>query len=221
MPRGVSKDAEHFRKVLDEGVLLVDGEVDGSIDVGAGKDEPVWVGIIVDVTGYGPHVGAIYAMQNRYHGNADEPLQEAEELLENWKHEHEADYYKELERDARAKHPGLSDEKFWDKYGHEVDAAFRETFDGWSFKLDPREFGEAIRGTEATKYISTHDSHAERHEELLEKLKELLAFCARYEDEIPPKEVKERSERIMRLLVSEDLDAAEREIDSLDKLSRA
>jgi hypothetical protein len=219
MPRGVSRDATHLKDILDKGVILVDGDADGTIDVGAGKDDPVWVGIIVDVSGYGPNTGTIYAMQNRYHGNADEPLQAAEELLETWKHEHEADYYKELERDARAEHPDLSDQEFWDEYGHEVDAAFRENFDGWSFKLDPREFGEAINGTDAEKYIKTYDSHAEKREELRERLREVRAFCERYEDEIPPREVKERSTRIERLLESGDLDEAEREIESLHQLS--
>lgn len=219
MPRGISRDAAHLRNVLDEGVVLVDGGSDGNIDVGAGKNEPVWVGIMVDVSGYGPHVGTIWAMQNRYHGNADEPLQEAEELLETWKHEHEDDYYKELEKDARAEHPDLSETEFWDKHGHEIDAAFRENFDGWSFKLDPREFGEVIRDTKVKKYIDTYDSHAERREELREKLRDVRAFCARYEDEIPPREVKSRSARIERLLETGDLDEAEREIDSLHKLS--
>jgi hypothetical protein len=215
MPRGVSKDSKHLRSVLDEGVILVDGDSDGTIDVGADKDEPVWVGIIVDVSGYGPHTGTIWAMQNRYHGNADEPLQEADELLEQWKHEHYEDHYKELVADAIK--DGLSEEDAYQR----ADEWFRETHDGWSFKLDPREFGEAIKGSKAEKYIKTYDSHAERREELREKLRDVRAFCARYEDEIPPKEVKERSVRIEKLLESGDLDAAEREIDSLDKLSTA
>ena len=218
MPRGVSRDAKHFRDVLESAVMLVDGGSDGGLDVGAGESDPIWVGIMVDVSGYGPHVGTIWAMQNRYHGNPDEPLQEAEELLEAWKHEHEADYYKELEKDERAEHPDLSDQEFWDEYGHEVDAAFRENFDGWSFKLDPREFEEAIRGTDAAKYFDLTDSHKERREELAERLGDLRKFYARYEDEVSPEDVKTRSNLIERHLETGDLDAAEREIDALDKL---
>ena len=144
MPRGVSKDSEHFRKVLNEAVMLVGGDAEGFIDVGA-KDDPVWVSIVVDVDGYGPHVGAIYAYQNRYHGNPDTPLQEAFEILEEWKLEHHGDYLKELE----------------EEYEGRAGEVFTETFDGWSFKLDPRDFAEAIRGTKAAKYIDLEDRSKE------------------------------------------------------------
>jgi hypothetical protein len=222
MPRGVSRDAKHFRDVLEEGVILVDGGADGVIDIGAGPDDPVWVGIMVDVMGYGPHTGTIYAYQNRYHGNPDEPLQEAETLLEDWEREHFAEdqkerfeeYLKELEEE----HPDMDPEERESQAWQQADEASRETHDGWSFRLNPREFGDAIRGTKAAKYIDVHDSHAERREELQEKLADLRRFYARYEDEISPKEVRERSDRIERLLAAGDLDAAEREIDALDKL---
>lgn len=223
MPRGVSRDAKHFREVLEGAVILVDGDADGYIDIGAGKDDPVWVGIIVDVMGYGPHTGTIYAYQNRYHGNPDEPLQAAEELLEEWEREHyaedEKERYEERLKELEEEKPDMSPEERESQAWQYAEEARRETYDGWSFRLNPREFGEAIRGTEAEKYIDTHDSHAERREELRERLADLRRFLARYEDEISPKEVATRSENILHLLdVTGDLDAAEREIDALDKL---
>lgn len=202
MPRGVNKNVKDFEDVLEKGVILVDGGADGYIDIGAEDDDPVWVSIVVNVEGYGPHTGTIYAYQNRFHGNPDEPLQNAYELLEEWEREHHGDYLKELE----------------EEYGDRANEVFTETFDGWSFKLDPREFGEAIRGTKAEKYIDVHDSHAERREELKERLDYLRDLYAKYEDEFPPKEMKERVTRIEGLLKGGDLRAAEREIEVLDKL---
>lgn len=203
MPRGVSKDIKHFEDVLREGVVLVGGDAEGHIDIGAGKDDPVWVAVVVDVQGYGPHTGVIYAYQNSYHGNPDTPLQEAYEILEDWKREHYGDDLKELE----------------EEYGDRAGEVFTETFDAWSFKLDPREFGDAIRGSKAAKYVDTYDSHAERREELREKLGELRKFYARhYEGSVSSHEVSERAKSIERLLKEGDLKTAEREIESLDKL---
>jgi len=190
MPRGVSRDAKHLREVLDEGVHLVNGDADGSIDVAAGA--PVFVGIVVDVTGYGPHTGTIYAMQNPYHGNPDEPLQEASEMLEEWKHEHYDDYYKELvaEQLEELKKEGKRGRDLEDLAHQNADELFRETFDGWSFQLDPGEFGKAIKGTDASKYIETYNSEKEsfdpRSEDLHKKL--LTAF----EHEEDPKKVADR-----------------------------
>jgi hypothetical protein len=146
MPRGVSKDAKHFRQILEEGVILVGGEADGSIDLD--DDASVFVSIVVNVTGYGPHVGAIYAMQNRFHGNPDEPLQEAYGILEEWEMDHNLDYFKELE----------------EEYGEDASDVFTETFDGWSWELSPEEFADAIEGTAATKYIETHSEEDEDDE---------------------------------------------------------
>jgi hypothetical protein len=207
MPRGVSRDAKHFRELLEKAVVLVDGGSDGYLDIGAGESDPIWVAIMVDVSGYGPHVGTVYAYQNRFHGNPDEPLQEAEEMLEEWKRENEGDYLRELE----------------EEWGERADEVFRETFDGWSFRLNPREFGEAIRGTDAEKYFDLEDSHKEKLEELEDKLGELLAFYkkneADYESEgVSSSDVKARSGRIERLLGAGDLQAAEREIEALDKI---
>ena len=143
MPRGVSKDAESFREFLEKGVILVDGEAEGSIDID--DDDPVFVSIVVNVTGYGPNTGAIYAMQNRFHGNSDEPLQAAYEILEEWEREHNPDYYEKLENE----------------YGEDASDVATETFDGMSWELSAKDFVDAIEGTEATKYIDTHSSQEE------------------------------------------------------------
>ena len=205
--RGVSRDAKHFRELLEKAVVLVDGGSDGYLDVGAGNGDPIWAAIMVDVSGYGPHVGVVCAYQNRFHGNPDTPLQAADEMLEEWKRKHEGDYLRELE----------------EEYGERADEVFCETFDGWSFRLDPREFGEAIAGTDAEKYFDLEDSHKEKRQELEEKLSELLDFYKKnetdYESEgVSPKDVKGRSSHIERLLGAGDLQAAEREIYALEKI---
>jgi vacuolar-type H+-ATPase subunit I/STV1 len=141
MPRGVSKDANHLREILEKGVILIGGE--GSVDLN--DDDPVFVGIIVNVTGYGPHVGAIYTMQNRFHGNPDEPLQEAHQILEEWEMDHNMDYFKELEKE----------------HGDSASEVFTETFDGWSWELTPQELADAIEGTGAEKFIEVEEAEEE------------------------------------------------------------
>ena len=147
MPRGVSGDAKHFREWLEKGVILVGGEADGSIDVDDDRSD-VYVSIVVNVTGYGPHVGAIYAMQNRFHGNADEPLQEAYQILEDWELDHNPDYFAELEKE----------------HGEDASDVFTETFDGQSWHLTAAEFADAIEGTDAEKYIDTHSSEEDEED---------------------------------------------------------
>jgi hypothetical protein len=141
MPRGMkpSEDAEHFREWLDKGVILRDGE--GSVNVS--DDDPVWVAIVVDVQGYGPHEGAIYADQNRYHASADTALQEAYEILETY------------ERDNISKEYRAELEKEW---GDRADEIMTETYDAVIWKLDPKEFAKAIKGSKAAKFISVYDS---------------------------------------------------------------
>lgn len=142
MPRGmeISEDANHFRKWLDEGVILRDGE--GSIDVS--DDDPVWVAIVVNVQGYGPHEGAIYADQNRFHASADTALQEAYEILENY------------ERDHMSKEDWKRLEKEW---GDRADEVMTETFDAVIWKLEPKEFAKALKGSKAAKYVNVYDSN--------------------------------------------------------------
>lgn len=137
----ISHDPHHFVEWLDKGVILRDGEAN-VIDVAKGADA-VWVAIVVDVEGYGPHEGAIYVDQNRYHASADTALQEAYELLENYKREHMTKKErKELEKE----------------WGERADEIMTETFSAMIWKLDPVEFGKAIKGTKAAKFIETYDS---------------------------------------------------------------
>lgn len=133
----LNRDAKHFRQWLDEGVHLVGGETDGYVDVGK-RAEPVHVAIVVDVTSYGPHQGAIYAQNG---GHIDHALQEAYDVLKTWKMEHYPEYYKELEKE----------------HGDDADGVFTETFDALIWQLDPREFAKALKGSKAAKYIDTED----------------------------------------------------------------
>lgn len=82
-----NQDAKHFRKYLEEGVLLVGGEVVDNNSIDVDDDSPVFVSIVVNVTGYGPHVGAISATQSR-HGHPDTALEAAHEILEEWENDH-------------------------------------------------------------------------------------------------------------------------------------
>ena len=132
-------DAKHFSQYLREGVILVGGDEEGSIDVS--DETPVFVSIVVNVTGYGPHVGAIYAVQNEYHGSTDAALQEAYEILEDWEMDHNPDYFAELEAE----------------HGDDASSVFTETFDGLTWELSAKEFADAIEGTEAEKYINIQE----------------------------------------------------------------
>lgn len=147
MARRDNEDSAHFREWLEKGVILVGGDAEGSIDID--DEDPVFVSIVVNVTGYGPHVGTIYAMQNRFHGHADATLEEAYGILEEWEMDHNPDYFKELEAE----------------HGDEASSVFTETFDGMSWKLSAKDFSAAIEGTNATKYIDTHSSKADEVEE--------------------------------------------------------
>lgn len=132
MPRGVSKDPKHFKEILDKGVILVAG--DGDV-IDLDDPEPVRVAVMFDVNGFGPHVGAIYAMQR---GHVDEALQAADELLEEWTLE---------------KYPESADNEH-----------FTETFDGFSWMLSPEDFADAIEGTSVTKFIETTEEEEEETE---------------------------------------------------------
>lgn len=132
MSEGPTKD---FEKFLDEAVILVAGEASSVIDPYA---EEVHVAIVFNVTGYGPHVGAIYADQNRFHAGSDEALQGAHELLEEWEEEHYPD----------------------------ADAEHRtETFDGRTWTLPAREFADAIYGRKAEEFIDVEGDDEEAEEE--------------------------------------------------------
>lgn len=153
MPRGIHTDAQHLHDILEKGVLLNKDRVGGdTIDLG--DTTPVCVGIIVDVNGYGPHVGALYVEQNRFHGHPDSALQAADEILEEWT----------LENTSKEDIEALEAE-----YGDEWMSILTETFDGWAFKLSPQEFVEAIKGTDAEKLIDIEEKEEEEEEGVLEE----------------------------------------------------
>jgi hypothetical protein len=133
MPRGISKDLADFKETLEKGVILVGGEAVDNNSIDVDDDTPVSVAVVVNVTGYGPHVGVICAVQ----GHVDEALQEAYRILEEWEMDHNPDYFKELEKE----------------YGDEASSVFTETFDGLMWELSPEDFIAAIKGTAAEKYI--------------------------------------------------------------------
>lgn len=127
-----SKPGNEFKDFLENNAILVAG--DGDV-IDLDDREPVRVAIIVNVTGYGPHTGAIYAMQR---GNEEEALEAAHEILEEW----ERDHYPEADEDTRT-----------------------ETFDGRSWTLDPTEFADAIEHTSATKFIEISEDEEEEEDE--------------------------------------------------------
>lgn len=138
--RSVNKDAANFREVLEKGVILVGGEIVDNNSISLDDDDPVSVAIIVNVTGYGPHVGAICATQG---GHVDSALQAADEILEDWEMARNQDYFAELEKE----------------YGDEAREVFTETFDGYMWELSPQEFANAIEGTDVEKYIEIDGAH--------------------------------------------------------------
>jgi hypothetical protein len=124
---------EEFKDFLDKAVILVAGENDGYIDPNA---EEVHVAIVVNVTGYGPHPGAIYVDQNRFHAGPDKALEEAHEILEEWEREH----YPMSEEDEEHR---------------------TETFDGRTWKLPAGAFCDAIYNTKAEQFIDVLEEEEE------------------------------------------------------------
>jgi hypothetical protein len=149
MPRGIHNDAKHLREILEKGVILDKDRVDGD-SIKLDDSDPVYVGIIVDVNGYGPHVGAMYVEQNRFHGSVDGALQGADEILEQWT----------LDNTSKEDIDELEDE-----YGDDWMSVLTETFDGWGFKVSASEFAEAIRGTDAEKFVDIEPEEEELEED--------------------------------------------------------
>jgi hypothetical protein len=147
MPRGISKDLENFKETLEKGVILVGGEVVDNNSIDIDDDTPVSVAIVVDVTGYGPHPGAISAVQ----GHVDAALEVAHEILEEWTREH----YPPADADA--------------------DETLTETFDGIMWELDPEDFVAAIKGTAAEKHIDVVE-YEDEPSEVREGVSELRPY---------------------------------------------
>lgn len=122
-----SRDADEFRRFIQQSVVIVDGGAESDIDVRYAAW--VHVAVVFDVSGYGPHQAAIYAIQNHYHGSADAALDPAFEILEEWIRDH---YHQDADPD---------------------DESVTETFDARGWKLSAFEFAEAIEGTNASKFI--------------------------------------------------------------------
>lgn len=135
MPRGIHRDAEQLHDILKKGVMLGADRVDGSIDLN--DPSPVYIGVMFDVSGYGPHVGALAVTQG--YGSVDESLQAADEMLEEWllKYHEDDGYIDELQRE----------------WGDEWMTILTENFNGFAFELSPREFARAIQGTDTEKFI--------------------------------------------------------------------
>ena len=144
MPRGIHNDPKRFREYLEKGVILIGGETVDNNSIDIEDDSPVTVAIVVNVTGYGPHVGAIAAGQ----GHIDEALNAAHDVLEEWEMDHNPDYFAELEKE----------------YGERASEVFTETFDGVMWELSPEEFVEAIEGTKAKEYIDVVESEDDDEE---------------------------------------------------------
>lgn len=121
-----SKEALNFWRFLSKATIPVAG--DGIVEMS--DESPVYVAIVVDVTGYGPNVGAIFAEQNRYHGSKNGALEGAYELLEDWTREHE-DEKDRLERER--------------EWGDRADEIMTETFNGRAWKIPAREFARVLR----------------------------------------------------------------------------
>jgi hypothetical protein len=149
----MSRNAGEFREALERSAVLIGG--DGDV-VDVYEDAwPVHVAIVFDVDSIGPHIAAIYAAQG---GSEDGALQEAYEILEEWKRGHQGKHLRELEKE----------------YGDEADGLFMENTNARTWTLKPDEFGKAIKGTDASKYIETYNSEKEtfdpRDEEFQKKL---------------------------------------------------
>lgn len=126
-----SNDVEDFKRILDEGVILVAGDANQTIEPHA---EQVHVAIVFNVTGYGPHTAAIYVDQNRFHASQDSALQEAHEILEEWEREH----YPMSEEDEEHR---------------------TETYDARMWTLPASKFCDAIYGTEAERFVEVEGDY--------------------------------------------------------------
>jgi len=194
------RSVEDFAEFLDKAVLLVAGDASGTIDPYA---EEVHVAIVVNVTGYGPHVGAIYVDQNRFHASPDTALEGAFEELEEWEREH----YPMSEEDEEYR---------------------TETFDGRTWTLPALAFTEAIYNTKAEQFIDVleNEDEPEEEEEVLEEsvsepndardILEGLCPYMQHEGHDVPRE----SARIARMIagVRGDSDRADKVLEEVNRL---
>jgi hypothetical protein len=158
-----SDEKEALARMLDEGVILQGGE--GSVDLS--DDDPVYVGLVMDVSGYGPHTASIYVEQNRYHGSRDSALQGAYEIHEEWMREHYADHLKELYEEALKEHNGDEDAAW-----QQADEYFREDMDGRAYAVSATDLWKIVQAgnkwaKRVLKYVSFSDSSGELNIKIL------------------------------------------------------
>ena len=84
----LERDPTSLKEFLRRSVLLVGGDVDGGGGIDMNDRDPVYVAVVVDVTSYGRHQGAIFAVQNRFRGHLDAALEGGAVILEEWLREH-------------------------------------------------------------------------------------------------------------------------------------
>jgi hypothetical protein len=197
-----SKSIEEFAEFLDKAVILVAGEASSTVDP---HGEEVHVAIVVNVTGYGPHTGAIFVDQNRFHASPDTALEGAFEELEEWEREH----YPMSEEDEERR---------------------TETFDGRAWTLPALAFTEAIYNTKAEQFIDVledEDEPEEDEEGVLEESRvaepndardilEGLGPYMKHEGHDAPRE----SARIARMIagVRGDADRADKVLEEVNRL---
>lgn len=145
-----NRSAPDLKEFLDRGVIVRDGE--GWIKLA--DEDPVHIAIVCNIQGYGPHEGAIFVDQNRYHASADSALQGAYEILEQYTIDHDAEYIAELQ----------------EEWGDEWMDIMTETFDGWTWELSAADAIATIRGTDAEKFIQIDDEVEELEDESVDSV---------------------------------------------------
>jgi hypothetical protein len=155
-----AQSAEDFARDLNKAFIIV--QADGSVD--ECSDDSVYVAIVYDESGYGPHTASLYVDQNRYHGSADTSLQAAYEMHEEWMREHYSDHLKELEEERLAEHVKkylyrnedasneAAIEAVQEAAWQEADEWFRETMGGLSYQLTASEF-VAVLDSSTSNYV--------------------------------------------------------------------
>lgn len=147
-PRWQPGGCGDLREFIDKAVFLVDGEGTVRLD----DEDVVEIAIIFEVSGYGPHMAAIFVDQNRYHASPDTALQGAYEILEQYKWDNYSDEYEDLVED-------FGEQEVQD-YG-----MFTENFDGCVWTLSPEEAAATIEGTKAAKFIDIYAPEEENTDE--------------------------------------------------------
>jgi hypothetical protein len=157
-----AQSAEDFARDLNKAFIIV--QADGSVD--ECSDDPVYVAIMYDESGYGPHTASLCVEQawRGDSGGADTALQCADEMHEEWLREHYSDHLEELMEERLAEHvkdyldanPGASNEEAIDAVQEaayqEAEEWFRETTNGFFYKMSAGEF-VAVLDSSTSRYV--------------------------------------------------------------------